>query len=74
MQRHDWPMLIEPGIEAARLRRKRKTDVATIYKPAGRKKYIIEYFDENGDRRRKTGATDKTVTERLARDLEYRVL
>jgi integrase len=48
--------------------------MATIYKPAGRSKYIIEYLDENGDRRRKTGATDKTVTERLARDLENRVL
>ena len=48
--------------------------MATIYRPAGRKKYIIEYLDENGDRRRKTGATDKTVTERIARDLENKVL
>jgi integrase len=48
--------------------------MASVYKPPGRKKYIIEYFDENGDRRRKTGATDKAVTERLARDIENRVL
>jgi hypothetical protein len=38
--------------------------------PPGRKKYLIEYIDENGDRRRKTGSTDKGVTERLARDIE----
>ena len=25
--------------------------MATIYKPAGRNKYINEYFEENGDRR-----------------------
>src|SRR5262249_14183553 len=30
--------------------------------------------DENGDRRKKTGATDKAVTERIARELENRVL
>ena len=48
--------------------------MATIYKPSGRSKYIIEYIDENGDRRRKTGATDKTVSERLARDIENKVL
>ena len=33
--------------------------MATIYKPAGRQKYIIEYLDENGKRRRKTRGTDK---------------
>jgi integrase len=48
--------------------------VASIFKPKGSKKYIILYHDENGHRRKKTGATDKAVTERLARDLENRVL
>ena len=48
--------------------------MATVYKPSGRSKYIIEYIDENGDCRRKTGATDKTVSERLARDIENKVL
>jgi hypothetical protein len=48
--------------------------MATIYKPTGRSKYIIEYVDENGARRRKTGTTDKAVTERLAREIENRVL
>ena len=47
--------------------------MATIYKPAGRSKYIIEFSDETGKRRRKTGTTDKGVTERIARDLENRV-
>jgi hypothetical protein len=28
--------------------------MATVYKPPGRNKYIIEYVDENGKRRRKT--------------------
>lgn len=47
--------------------------MASIFRPKGRKKYIIEYFDENGRRRKKTGATDKAVTERIARELENRV-
>ncbi|WP_169979485.1 tyrosine-type recombinase/integrase [Tautonia rosea] len=48
--------------------------MASIFKPSGRKKYVILYFDENGRRRKVIGATDKTVTERIARDLENRVL
>jgi integrase len=47
--------------------------MATIYKPTGRSKYIIEYFDENGRRRRKTGTTDKGVTDRIAKDIEDKV-
>ena len=47
--------------------------MATIYKPAGKSKYIIEYTNENGKRCRKTGATDKGVTQRIANDLENRV-
>jgi integrase len=47
--------------------------VASIFKAKGAKRYTILYFDENGDRRKKTGATDKAVTERIARDIENRV-
>jgi hypothetical protein len=46
--------------------------MASVFKPTGSKKYVIFYTDENGRRRKKTGATDKTVTERIARDLENR--
>src|SRR5262249_28094288 len=55
-------------------RAKGRLTVASIFKPKGSKKYVILYHDENGDRRKKTGATDKAVTKRLARDLENRVL
>jgi hypothetical protein len=34
---------------------------------------VIQYFDENGRRRKATGATDKTVSERIANDLENKV-
>src|SRR5262249_21202518 len=44
----------------------RRLTMATIYKPTGRQKYIIEYVDENGKRCRKTGTTDRRLTERLA--------
>jgi integrase len=47
--------------------------MATIFKPAGRTKYVIEYTNENGKRCRKAGATDKGVTQRIANDLENRV-
>jgi hypothetical protein len=33
---------------------------------AGRSKYIIEYRDQNGKRRREIGATDKGATQRIA--------
>ena len=39
--------------------------MASVFKPKGSKRYVILYFDENGDRRKKTLATDKTVSERL---------
>lgn len=48
--------------------------MASIFKPKGSKKYVILYFDEHGKRRKVIGATDKGVTERLARDLENKVL
>jgi hypothetical protein len=48
--------------------------MASVFKPKGSKKYVILYHDENGERKKKTGATDKAVTERIARDLENRVL
>jgi integrase len=48
--------------------------MASIFKLSPRaKKYTILYFDENGKRRKKTGATDKQVTDRIARDIENRV-
>jgi hypothetical protein len=43
-----------------------------VFKPSGSSKYVIFYTDENG-RRKKTGATDKGVSERIARDIENRV-
>jgi hypothetical protein len=48
--------------------------MASIFKAKGAKRYTILYFDENGKRRKKAGATDKAVTERIARDIENRVL
>jgi integrase len=48
--------------------------MATIFKPKGSRKYVILYFDENGKRRKVTGSTDRVVSDRLARDLENRVL
>jgi site-specific recombinase XerD len=47
--------------------------MASVFKPAGKSRYVILYFDENGRRRKKVGTTDKAVTERIARDLENRV-
>ena len=35
-------------------------------------KYIIEYRDANGKRHRKSGCTDKAMTQRLAKDIENR--
>jgi integrase len=46
--------------------------MASVFKPKGAKKYVIFYTDESGRRRKKTGATDKGVTQRIARDLENR--
>ncbi len=47
--------------------------MASVFKPEGSKKYVILYFDENGKRRKKTGSTDKSVTNRIARDIENKV-
>jgi|SRR5271166_2410001 len=47
--------------------------MASIFKPAGKSKYVIFYHDEDGKRHKKTGATDKQVTERIARDIENRI-
>ena len=47
--------------------------MASVFKPAGKSKYVIFYTDENGHRRKKTAATDKAVSERIARDIENRV-
>jgi integrase len=47
--------------------------MASIFKPEGKAKYVIVYTDENGRRRKKTGTADKTVTHRIARDIENRV-
>jgi integrase len=47
--------------------------MASVFKPTGAKKYVIIYVDETGRRRKKTGATDKAVSERIARDIENRV-
>jgi integrase len=44
--------------------------MASIFKPKGARKYVIEYTDEFGQRRKKTGATDKVVTQRMAAKLE----
>jgi integrase len=48
--------------------------MASVFKPKGAAKYVIFYTDENGRRRKKTGSTDKAVTERVARDIENKVL
>lgn len=47
--------------------------MASIFKPKGKTKYVILYYDETGRRRKKTGAADKQTTERIARSLESRV-
>ena len=47
--------------------------MASIFKPRGKSKYVILYFDENGRRKKKTGCTDRKETDRIARDLENRV-
>ena len=44
--------------------------MASIFKPANSKKYVILYSDENRKRRKKTAYTDKRESERLAAKLE----
>jgi integrase len=48
--------------------------MASVFKPKGAAKYVIFYTDENGRRRKKTGATDKAVSERIAHELENRAV
>jgi integrase len=47
--------------------------MASIFKPAGKSRYVIVYVDETGRRRKKVGATDKVVTQRIANDIENRL-
>ena len=47
--------------------------MASVFKSKGSAKYTILYTDENGHRRKKTGATDKAVSERMAHDIENKV-
>jgi integrase len=47
--------------------------MASVFKSPGAKKWTILYFDENGVRRKKAGAPDKAVTERIAADIENKV-
>src|SRR5271157_4797541 len=47
--------------------------MATVFKPKGRVKYVIQYFDENGRRRKAPGCTDKAESERIANRLENEV-
>ncbi|MFI5454196.1 MAG: tyrosine-type recombinase/integrase [Isosphaerales bacterium] len=48
--------------------------MASVFKATpGAKKYTITWRDENGRRRKKTGATDKGVSQRIANELENRV-
>ncbi len=44
--------------------------MASIFKPKGKAKYVILYTDDKGRRRKKAGATDKAVTQRIAAKLE----
>ena len=47
--------------------------MATVFKPKSRVKYVIQYFDENGCRRKAPGCADKAESERIANDLENQV-
>jgi integrase len=46
--------------------------MATVYKAKGRKNWIVEWVDEDGRRRRKSGTTDKAVAKQIARRIEDR--
>jgi integrase len=47
--------------------------MASIFKPKGSDRYVILYWDENHNRRKKIGTRDKSVTQRIANDLENKV-
>jgi site-specific recombinase XerC len=44
--------------------------MASVFKAKGAKVYTILYYDENGDRRKRSAYTDKAESERLANKLE----
>jgi hypothetical protein len=44
--------------------------MASIFKPKGSDKYVINYTDENGRRRKAAGTSDKAVTKQIASKLE----
>jgi integrase len=44
--------------------------MASVFKANGATKYTILYYDENGDRRKKAGYTDKRASQELATKLE----
>ena len=48
--------------------------MASVFKPKGAKKYMITWRDENGRRRKRIGATDKGVSQRIANDIENKVM
>ena len=47
--------------------------MASVYKPAGSRKYHIEFTDQDGRRRRKVGCADKGVSERMPRSWRRRL-
>jgi integrase len=47
--------------------------VASVFKPAGSKRWHINYTDETGKRRKKVGCSDKAATNRLANDIANKV-
>jgi hypothetical protein len=44
--------------------------MASVFKPAGSRKYVIMWRDENGKRHKQTGCTDKAESERIGNDTE----
>jgi hypothetical protein len=47
--------------------------MASVFKPKGSDRYVIQYFDETGTRRKRAGTRDKAVTQRIANKLEEEV-
>ena len=47
--------------------------MASVSNPLARKKYKIFWYDEDGRHHKKTGTTDKAVSQRIANELENRV-
>src|SRR5208337_1651604 len=61
----DEPAGNEPAPLIRPLNRAGDEPVASVFKPQGSRKYRIQYFDENGRRRKATGCTDKAESERI---------